>query len=56
MNLGRKQKYKYHGKITAIFDDDTTAVLTYEDCERLISYIDTKIEQVKKKESLKLSL
>jgi len=30
--------------------------LTYEDCERLITYVDTKIEQVKKKESLKLSM
>ncbi|MBR6906971.1 hypothetical protein IKN40_00215 [bacterium] len=30
--------------------------LTYDDCERLMTYIDTHLEQVKKKESLKLSL
>jgi hypothetical protein len=30
--------------------------LTYEDCERLITYVSTQIEQVKKKESLKLSM
>ena len=30
--------------------------LTFEDCERLLSYVDTQIEQVKKKESLNLSL
>ena len=30
--------------------------LTYEDCERLITYVSTQMEQVKKKESLKLSM
>lgn len=30
--------------------------LTFEDCERLLSYVDAQLEQVKKKESLNLSL